>query len=192
MLGVIDQKVQVAALVGLQDMLGVQTLIATTGCRIMRSRRTRQLTVGCSASRPGSFSTILSMVRNTQGFRTFAGGRGLTKFDFRVNACEPDAVIELSEQTIIAQVADRLTSKYPTIPAEILTAVVRDIHARFDGRPVREYVPLLVERFAGTELDLLVSNRCRPLSETAVEREDEAVGFSSMSDSSPEPHGVGV
>jgi len=33
----------------------------------------------------------------------------LTEFDSGVNACEPVAVIELSEQTIIDQVADRLT-----------------------------------------------------------------------------------
>jgi hypothetical protein len=79
----------------------------------------------------------------------------LTAFDFDVNACEPFAVIESSEQTIIDQVADRLTRKYPSIPPGTLTAVVRDAHARFDGRPVREYVPLLVERFAAEELDRL-------------------------------------
>jgi len=51
------------------------------------------------------------------------------------------AVIELNEQTIIDQVADRLTRKYPTIPPDTLSAVVQGVHARFDGRPVREYVP---------------------------------------------------
>ena len=61
-------------------------------------------------------------------------------------------MIELSEQTIIEEVADRLTRKYPTIPPDALTAVVRGVHARFHGRPVREYVPLLVERFAREEL----------------------------------------
>jgi hypothetical protein len=61
-------------------------------------------------------------------------------------------MIDLSEQTIIAQVADRLTDKCPTIPAETVTAAVLRAHARFDGRPVREYVPLLVERIAGQEL----------------------------------------
>ena len=84
-----------------------------------------------------------------------AGPDGLTAFDFGVNACEPVAVIELSEQTIIDQVADRLTSKYPTVSPETLTAVVQGVHARFDGRPVGEYVPLLVERFAGDELHRL-------------------------------------
>jgi hypothetical protein len=76
----------------------------------------------------------------------------LTEFDFVVNAWESDAVIELSEQTIIDQITERLTTKYPTIPPDTLTAVVRGVHARFDGRPVREYVPLLVERIAEQEL----------------------------------------
>jgi hypothetical protein len=77
----------------------------------------------------------------------------LTAFDFGVNAWEPDAVIELSEQTIIDGVADRLTRKYPTVPPDTLTAVVQGVHARFNGRPLREYVPLLVERFAREELE---------------------------------------
>ena len=81
-------------------------------------------------------------------------------------------MIELSEQTIIAQVADRLTSKYSTIPAQTVAAVVQGVHARFEGRPVREYVPLLVERFAGQELALLLFTGRRPLSEPAV---DEAI-----------------
>jgi hypothetical protein len=64
-------------------------------------------------------------------------------------------MIDLSEQTIIDQVAVRLTTRYPTIPAEAVGAVVRGVHAGFDGRPVRDYVPLLVERFARMELDQL-------------------------------------
>jgi hypothetical protein len=64
-------------------------------------------------------------------------------------------MIELSEQTIIDHVTDRLTKKYPAIPPDTVTAVVRGAHARFEGRPVREYVALLVERFAGKELDRL-------------------------------------
>ncbi len=70
-------------------------------------------------------------------------------------------MIELSEQQIIAGVADRLTRKYPNFAAETVTEVVRDTHARFDGRPVREYVPLLVERLAGQELELLAPTAAR-------------------------------
>ena len=32
---------------------------------------------------------------------------------------------------------------------------VREIHARYDGRPVREYIPLFVERNAVAELNRL-------------------------------------
>ncbi|MCV6967190.1 hypothetical protein H7J50_25810 [Mycobacterium intermedium] len=63
-------------------------------------------------------------------------------------------MIELKEQTIIAEVADRLTRKYSAIPPDTVRAVVRHAHERFDGRPVREYIPLLVERYAEKELSL--------------------------------------
>ena len=72
-----------------------------------------------------------------------------------VNAPETDGVIELSEQTIIDQVVDRLTSRYPTIEAATVSSVVRDVHARYNGRPLRDYVPLFVERNATTELERL-------------------------------------
>ena len=72
-----------------------------------------------------------------------------------VNAPETDGVIELSEQTIIDQVVDRLTSRYPTIEADTVSSVVRDVHARYNGRPLRDYVPLFVERNATAELKRL-------------------------------------
>jgi hypothetical protein len=71
-------------------------------------------------------------------------------------------VIELSEQTIIDEVTDRLTRKYPTIPPDTLTTVVQGVHARFNGRPVRDYVPLLVERLAGEELKGRLRSAARP------------------------------
>jgi hypothetical protein len=64
-------------------------------------------------------------------------------------------VIELSEQTVIDQVVGRLTSRYPAISQSTVERVVHDVHARFDGIPLRDYVPLLVERSARSELDQL-------------------------------------
>jgi hypothetical protein len=64
-------------------------------------------------------------------------------------------VIELSEQTVIEQLVARLTSRYPTISESTVAGVVRDVHSRFEGRPLRDYVPLLVERNARTELERL-------------------------------------
>jgi len=36
-----------------------------------------------------------------------------------------------------------------------VSSVVRDVHAKHDGRPLRDYVPLFVERNAMTELKRL-------------------------------------
>jgi hypothetical protein len=64
-------------------------------------------------------------------------------------------VIELSEQTIIDEVVVRLTTSYPAISTSTVESVVHDIHARYDGRPLRDYIPLFVERNARSELDRL-------------------------------------
>jgi hypothetical protein len=61
-------------------------------------------------------------------------------------------VIELSEQTIIDQLVDRLAEKYPAVPTDEVAAVVNSCHARFEGSPIRDYVPLFVERVARREL----------------------------------------
>jgi len=72
-----------------------------------------------------------------------------------VNGSQTLGVIELSEQTVIDQLVGRLTSRYPAISQSTVERVVHDVHARFDGRPLRDYVPLLVERSARSELDQL-------------------------------------
>jgi hypothetical protein len=64
-------------------------------------------------------------------------------------------VIELSEQTVIDEIVERLTSRYPAISKATVEGVVHDVYARFDGRPLRDYVPLLVERNAKSELEQL-------------------------------------
>jgi hypothetical protein len=61
-------------------------------------------------------------------------------------------MIELSEQQIIDQIANRLSGVYPHVPPDAVSRLVYEGHARFDGRPVRDFVPLLVERHAKAEL----------------------------------------
>lgn len=85
--------------------------------------------------------------------------------DGGVNGGETTEVIELSEQTISEQkiseqrildeVIARLTDRYPTISETTVSAVVHDAYSRFDGRPLRDFVPLLVERNANSELQRL-------------------------------------
>ena len=57
-----------------------------------------------------------------------------------------------AEWTAIEQVVSRLTKSYPQVPADKVATVVHHNHARFDGRPVRDFVPLFVER--GSRQDL--------------------------------------
>ena len=45
---------------------------------------------------------------------------------------------------------------YPSLSPDTVTQVVHHNHARFDGRTVRDYVPLFVERGAKKELARLV------------------------------------
>ena len=72
-----------------------------------------------------------------------------------MNGGQTSGVIELSEQTVIEQLVVRLNSRYPTISESTVADVVRDVHARFEGRPLRDFVPLLVERHARSELERL-------------------------------------
>ena len=65
--------------------------------------------------------------------------------------------VGLSEQQIIDQIADRLAGILPEVSPEAVTRVVQEEHARFNGRPVRDFVPLFVERYAKAELAKLAS-----------------------------------
>ncbi|TPG35757.1 three-helix bundle dimerization domain-containing protein [Mycolicibacterium hodleri] len=65
-------------------------------------------------------------------------------------------MIESSERTVIDQVVDRLARKYPSVPGEKVVDVVNDCYARFDGRPIRDFVPLFVERGARSALNELI------------------------------------
>ena len=57
-----------------------------------------------------------------------------------------------SEQTAIGEVVERLTDKHPTVSPATVADVVHMMHTKFDRRPVRDFVPLFVERNAQAEL----------------------------------------
>jgi hypothetical protein len=60
--------------------------------------------------------------------------------------CEHLVVVGSNEWTAIGDVVTRLKASYPDVAPDTVTTVVHHNHARFDGSPVRDYVPLLVER----------------------------------------------
>lgn len=64
-------------------------------------------------------------------------------------------MIAQTESQAIAEVRRRLADRFPSIPSETIDAVVGEEHSRFTG-PIREFVPLLVERFAGERLTQFV------------------------------------
>ena len=61
-------------------------------------------------------------------------------------------MIELSEQQTIEQITQRLAHKHTQVEPAQVTRVVNEEYARFDGRPIRDFVSLFVERNATQEL----------------------------------------
>ena len=59
---------------------------------------------------------------------------------------------EISEELMIADVERRLASKYGHLAPDQISAAVQDARARFEHCPIRDFVPLLVERHARAEL----------------------------------------
>jgi hypothetical protein len=59
----------------------------------------------------------------------------------------------IRERQALDQVTDRLSRSFADrfSPGQV-DAAVSSIHHRFDGRPIRDFVPVLVERMARDEL----------------------------------------
>jgi len=61
-------------------------------------------------------------------------------------------MVGANERVAIEHLVDRLKQKYPAVAPDKIATIVHHNHARFDGRPVRDYVPLFVERGSRKEL----------------------------------------
>lgn len=59
---------------------------------------------------------------------------------------------EISEDILLAEVERRLTSKYAEISPDRVSSAIQSAHKRFAQSPIRDFVPLLVERRARSEL----------------------------------------
>jgi hypothetical protein len=60
---------------------------------------------------------------------------------------------ELREQQAMDQVVHRLIASFENeLPPERVTSTVTRVYRQFDNRPIREFVPMLVERFVREEL----------------------------------------
>lgn len=61
-------------------------------------------------------------------------------------------VDEKTESAKVEQAVGRLAEAFPAVPPDEIAELVHVEHHVFDGRPVRDYVPLLVERAVRSRL----------------------------------------
>ena len=54
----------------------------------------------------------------------------------------------------IDEVIQRLREKFPSVDEERIRGVVEEEHRAFEGRPIRDFVPVFVERAAAERLRL--------------------------------------
>ncbi|SFR84416.1 hypothetical protein SAMN05428970_2990 [Agromyces sp. CF514] len=53
-----------------------------------------------------------------------------------------------TEQHAVTEVVDRLAEKYPSVDRDEIARIVADEYTNLDGKPVRDFVPVLVEKSA--------------------------------------------
>jgi hypothetical protein len=61
-------------------------------------------------------------------------------------------VIRVSEETLLVDIERRLIDEFPCVSTVIVDVLIRQEHARFETIPIRDFVPLLVERQARQQL----------------------------------------
>jgi hypothetical protein len=65
-------------------------------------------------------------------------------------------MIELSEQQVINQLAQRLAGVYTEVEADQVSRLVNEEYSRFAGRPIRDFISLFVERSVSDRLSKLI------------------------------------
>ena len=59
---------------------------------------------------------------------------------------------EAAEARAVVDVTERLRRRFPTVAEDVIYQVVADYHREFDTSPIRDFVPILVERQARDHL----------------------------------------
>ncbi len=62
------------------------------------------------------------------------------------------SVNDLDENKAVAEVVDRLAERFPSIPRSRVDDVVQSERQALDGKPIRDYIPVLVEHGAKARL----------------------------------------
>ena len=61
-------------------------------------------------------------------------------------------MIHAEEERAISEVVERLAKRFPQLPVDQVASTVERSRPEFDAAPIREYVPLFVERSAKNRL----------------------------------------
>jgi hypothetical protein len=61
-------------------------------------------------------------------------------------------VIQGGETTLLADIERRLIDEFPGVSLVVVDVLIRQEHARFETSPIRDFVPLLVEKQARQQL----------------------------------------
>ncbi len=67
-------------------------------------------------------------------------------------------MVTVTEQQIMDQLTQRLAGAYPNLERDQVARTVSEEYGRFDGRPIRDFIPLFVEKHAATRLAQLVTS----------------------------------
>jgi hypothetical protein len=101
------------------------------------------------------------IVSKTRRLRAPRGGNGYVNVhpQVPVDRCpfltQASLMAEISEDLLIAEVERRLTNKYAHVPTDQVCTAIQRVYAQFEQSPIRDFVPLLVERRASAELATL-------------------------------------
>ncbi|MGN7799434.1 three-helix bundle dimerization domain-containing protein [Leifsonia sp. 22587] len=60
---------------------------------------------------------------------------------------------ENDEDLAVEHAAERLADRFPEVPREHIEELVEKHHEEFDGAPVRDFVPVLIEHDVKQELN---------------------------------------
>ena len=60
--------------------------------------------------------------------------------------------MQVSEDTLLADIERRLVDEFPSVGPVAVNSLVRKEHARFETSQIRDFVPLLVKKRARREL----------------------------------------
>ncbi|MUL78196.1 three-helix bundle dimerization domain-containing protein [Mycolicibacterium sp. CBMA 226] len=63
-----------------------------------------------------------------------------------------------TEEQVFTEIETRLTAKFADLPPARVTTVIDGARQQFAGSPIRDFVPLLVERRAEQELARLLAD----------------------------------